>query len=364
MALAIGESPMAQPIVALTNFTTIQPELSLSQAAAIKHTIQTHEKYVKDISPTQIAKLFRRYGVKDSRIHHRLFESVDMGARNADIHERTSFFSTRAQRVFNQFYSTKENPPDHIVHVTCTGYISPSAPQRLVDGNDWHEKTKVTHAYHMGCYAALPAIRMAEGLASASGKNVDVVHTEMCALHFRGGDLTPEQIVVQSLFADGHIKYSAVDPTQTRSGFLVLNVEEQIVKDSHADMSWSPAPWGMTMNLSREVPEKISASLRGFMKRLVEKSGMSLAEALKSSHFAIHPGGPKIIDAVQDILELRDTQTQASRDILFNRGNMSSATLPHIWQKMLQDGVKSKERVISLAFGPGLTIFGSVFEAL
>ena len=95
--------------------------------------------------------------------------------------------------------------------------------------------------------------------------------------------------------------------------------------------------------------------------QLFLKAGINVTEALKSV-FAIHPGGPKIIDSVQDILELSDEQVFYSKKILFERGNMSSATLPHVWSEILEHNYPVGTKVISYAFGPGLTLFGSVFE--
>lgn len=80
------------------------------------------------------------------------------------------------------------------------------------------------------------------------------------------------------------------------------------------------------------------------------------------SIFAIHPGGPKIIDSVQEVLELSNDQVVESKKVLFERGNMSSATLPHVWSEILNNNYPVGTKVISYAFGPGLTLFGSVFE--
>ena len=93
----------------------------------------------------------------------------------------------------------------------------------------------------------------------------------------------------------------------------------------------------------------------------MKKTDLQLPEVMNSI-FAIHPGGPKIIDAVQEVLELSDQQTAQSKKVLFERGNMSSATLPHVWVEILKDPVAAGTKVISFAFGPGLTLFGSVFE--
>jgi predicted naringenin-chalcone synthase len=77
--------------------------------------------------------------------------------------------------------------------------------------------------------------------------------------------------------------------------------------------------------------------------------------------FAIHPGGPKIVDAVQRVLELSDAQVASSRDVLRRFGNMSSATLPHVWMQIASSAdIPSASIVVSLAFGPGLTMCGAV----
>jgi predicted naringenin-chalcone synthase len=79
--------------------------------------------------------------------------------------------------------------------------------------------------------------------------------------------------------------------------------------------------------------------------------------------FAVHPGGPRIIDRVRERLELTQAQVQASRDVLFAFGNMSSATLPHVWMQLANDPcVSSGTLIVSLAFGPGLTMCGAMFR--
>ncbi|MEK6578174.1 MAG: 3-oxoacyl-[acyl-carrier-protein] synthase III C-terminal domain-containing protein [Bdellovibrionota bacterium] len=357
---------MSNGTVLLTHFESVAPPITLSQDEALEFTLQAHLK--TQPGQAEFSRNFplwiRRYGIKSKDIATRLFENIDLPLQGADIEERTLFFSRRGREVFSQLYPKKSTHPQHIIHVTCTGYVSPSPAQWLVNDQNWNGKTNITHSYHMGCYAALPSVRVAEGLIKAKEQRVDIVHTEMCALHNNPRDHSPEQIVVQSLFADGHIKYSALPLTNQNSGFEVLGISELIVKDSQEDMTWSPASWGMKMSLSREVPAKIASNLRPFLKQLLASSSYSVGEVLKHAVFAIHPGGPKIIDSVQQVLELSNEQTEASKEILRTRGNMSSATLPHVWKKLLDDSIKHDQLVVSLAFGPGLTIFGSIFKAV
>jgi len=188
---------------------------------------------------------------------------------------------------------------------------------------------------------------------------VDVVHTEICSLHMNPSDHRPEQLVVQSLFADGHARYT-VSQKKTGPAFRLLALHEKLLAGSAGDMEWMPAPWGMKMTLSREVPVKIKGAVREFLVALLKKSGLTLSEALRDAVFAVHPGGPKIIDSVQECLELGHCQVAASRLVLLERGNMSSATLPHVWDQIAMR--KDTVPVVSLAFGPGLTMFGGVFQ--
>jgi predicted naringenin-chalcone synthase len=126
-------------------------------------------------------------------------------------------------------------------------------------------------------------------------------------------------------------------------------------------MGWMVSDWGMKMTLSRDVPERIATSLREFVLELYRRSGRKLET--RGAVFAVHPGGPKILDRVRDVLELDEAQLRASRGVLFDHGNMSSATLPHIWMRVLRDpAIPAGTLVPSLAFGPGLTVTGGLFE--
>ena len=376
--------------VLLSDFRAIQPPHRMKQSELNRWSLARHlaarEKVPPsdDLSPELYSRIHERYAMKESMIAARSFECGDIQqpgfeeaqiyslerAEGADIGARTRFYAERAEATLAEFYAQSERTPSHLIHVTCTGYRSPSAAQLLVARKGWGADVGVTHAYHMGCYASLPAVRLALGLVAAASDTeyrTDIVHTEMCGLHMNASAHTPEQIVVQSLFADGHIKYSVSNTKSTyadgRAGLEVLAIRELVLPDSEADMSWAPESWGLQMTLSREVPEKIRNGVRPFFEKLAADAKLNTETLLREAHFAIHPGGPKIIQSVQDILQLRDEQTALSKQILFERGNMSSATLPHVWKLMLEtSSVLPGDHVVSFAFGPGLTVFGAVFR--
>lgn len=384
----------------LTQFRIVRPEYEKSQEEAIAWLAEAHAYAERSAGvprserveslPDLFRKLIVRFGCSPERIGWRGHELDDFN--HADWDKMKIFNLDQApeglsmgvrQRMYDQLVRAKcerlfENATAlgrDLIHVTCTGYLSPSPLQRFVSEKGCASATRVLHAYHMGCYAALPAIRIADALVLKQHlehgvpvpEGVDVVHTELCTLHFNPKDHSPEQLVVQSLFADGFVKYRVVpELAQSERGFKILAMNEIQVPDSADAMTWTPVSWGMSMSLSREVPALIGRALKGYVADLLERAQLAAAEVLPKLVYAVHPGGPKIIDHVQALLEADDDKMAASKTVLKKFGNMSSATLPHVWSEILQDEEKypSGTKVLSVAFGPGLTIAGGIFEVV
>ena len=367
----------------LSHFQSLPARYQLNQTDAIQGLI----KLRLQIKPRPdswdleiIENRVKRFGLANAKIETRGSEIADFQAegggffRNGEIptlEARMAFFKSRTTEVMKEFYKDEKQKPNDLIHVTCTGYTAPNAAHEIaaIWSQSEDHLARVTLAYHMGCYAALPAIRIGQGFCLSTAREnfknqgseyrVDIVHQELCSLHFDPLSLEPEQIVVQSLFADGHIRYE-LTPHLSEDGFSVKALHEEILPDSLELMSWTPSSSHFTMGLSREVPNIIKPALKRFLSRLLEKAKIKLSD---QTIFAIHPGGPKIIDSVQSELNLDRTQTEESHEILKHFGNMSSATLPHIWQKILKNPKRNNEsHVVSLAFGPGLTLSGGVFQ--
>ena len=307
----------------------------------------------------------RSFDFSDSELY-----DVTQHPRGRGMTARTQLFSQLVDAYFEQEYANEQAPPSELIHVTCTGYVAPSGAQRLVASKGWGSSTQVTHAYHMGCYAAFPAIRAAAGHLSVPAafapsdvpRRADIVHTELCSLHLDPSDHSAEQCVVQSLFADGFVRYS-LQADGVQSGLEILALSEDILPNSAESMGWRTSDFGLHMTLARDVPERVASALRPIVSKLFGKAGLSPAVDFRRTVFAIHPGGPKIIDGVRDVLELSEAQIQASRDVLYDYGNMSSATLPHVWARLLEaEDVRSGTPILSLAFGPGLTVSGGLFR--
>jgi predicted naringenin-chalcone synthase len=391
--------------VAITDFQVIRPRYQSAQQQAVEWLAAAHAAAEQGIRAqeaqfdsekfrAQIRKLINRYGCGSDKIgfrghqledflhfnwHEMRIYNVIKDPCGAGNQARTDFFCEVTDEIFDQFYAPVSEPPGDLIHVTCTGYASPSSAQKIAEKRNWQTETVVTHAYHMGCYGAFPALRQAHGFLASSylsggkimGKKdrVDIVHTELCTLHLNPARHEPEQLVVQSLFADGFIKYSLVPcrqlARQEAGGLKILSIREEIVPRSFDAMSWMVGNWGLEMKLSRDVAKFIASKLREFLATLCRQAGYDFEELRQEALFAVHPGGPKIINQVQELLALSDGQVELSNQLLYECGNMSSATLPHIWQRLVADQSLPKGRlVLSLAFGPGLTICGGLMEII
>ena len=355
-----------QDMIYLTDFASLRPTYESSQQQTLDWLVLAHTESERKENncPTHlhtfqesIRERFARVGCKPDRIatrghvtddyHHHAWNQMKIPFSSLAI--RMQHYEEHADIMFARFYESS-SAPDDLIHTTCTGYLAPSAAQKLISTKNWPDTT-ITHAYHMGCYAAIPSVRMAKGflLSDPIKQRTDIVHTELCSLYVNPALHRLDALVSQSLFADGFIKYSAIK-TPPEIGFKVISHREEIIPLSTGAMTWNLADWGFEMSLAKEVPVLIARSIPRFVQQL---------GADMNALFAVHPGGPKILTNIQDILGLSSEQLRHSSDILFQYGNMSSATLPHIWKAVAEDeNVSSGTPVVSLAFGPGLTLCG------
>lgn len=290
------------------------------------------------------------------------------------IGNRMQWIKEKMTLVFDEFYSKTINAPDHLVHVTCSGYSSPSAAQEAVIKRKW-ETAKITHSYQMGCYGAFPAIRTARSLVNADpvNKRVDVIHTELLSAHLNLTEFSISNSMICSLFGDGFIGYSLLEEEsfmndnsiKEKKGLRILASHEVIIPDSLEDMSWEIGEFSFLMTLSKRVPVFIRKNIRSFLTALCEKADVNLEEEKYDLHFAIHPGGPKIIDYIVDEIGIFKEQARWSYEILHRQGNMSSATVPHIFNEIINDlTIKQKTKIVAMAFGPGLTATALLVEKL
>jgi predicted naringenin-chalcone synthase len=198
-------------------------------------------------------------------------------------------------------------------------------------------------------------------------RQVDIIHTELLTLHHKTNDLTESDIYVMTLFSDGVIKYSArleneyLDKSQPY--LRVLAMHKQIIPNSSNEIEWSPGPFQFEMNLSAMVPRIIKRNVKTFVVELLMNAGINFDTEKDKLIFAIHPGGVKLVEHLQQALDIDDIQVAISKEIFFENGNMSSSTIPYILHRILfSENVENGKYIVSLAYGPGLTLAGAVMQ--
>jgi predicted naringenin-chalcone synthase len=238
----------------------------------------------------------------------------------------------------------------HLITVSCTGFIAPGLDTRLVAALDMPAGTTRTHVGFMGCQGALNALRVASSFVDADpGALVVVCAVELCSLHFAYG-WDPDALVANALFADGAAAVVARDasvaaPHEWRaraSGTVML-------PDSRDDMTWRVGNHGFRMTLSPRVPDLIEARIGAWLRSWLAQHDLAM-EDVRS--WAVHPGGPRILTAVEKAAGLDRSQTQVSREMLAEHGNMSSPTILMILERLRNAGASTP--CVAIAFGPGL----------
>ena len=385
---------MPTPHAVLTQFRAIRPRHEVTQERTLDWLAAAHAEAQSRLEGSgpearqalegRVRKALRRFGCPPEKIAARGFALPDFLSTDWDANafydfsrrprgpgseERSRRFAEFAAAYFDAAYADEAVAPRDLIHVTCTGYVAPSAAQRLVAARGWGGQTRVTHAYHMGCYAALPAVRIAAGCfataspsAPAGAGRVDIAHTEFCGLHVRSPAPTAEQLVVQSLFADGTIRYS-MRLTDEGPGLRLLATHERVLPDSAGAMSWLVGDAGMQMTLSADVPARVGGALRGFVAELCALAGRDVG-ALRGAVAAVHPGGPKIIDVVCEQMGLEEEMLAETAAVLRDHGNCSSATVLLVLDRIRRErDLSPGDPVLFMAFGPGLTLYAARLRA-
>ena len=244
----------------------------------------------------------------------------------------------------------------HLVTVSCTGFAAPGFDIALVNELGMSPTIHRTHVGFMGCHGALNGLRVANAFATSDAKaRVLICSVELCSVHYHYG-WDPPKVVANALFADG--SGAVVGAPTGRAGAWRLKANGSCLIPEAADaMTWTIGDHGFGMTLSKKIPEVIGARLRPWLDEWLAAQGQTVA-SIKS--WAVHPGGPKILDAVTATLGLPADGVWASREVLADYGNMSSATTLFILKRLQDSGAKGP--CVAIGFGPGLNVEVALFE--
>jgi len=294
-----------------------------------------------------------------------IYENLYQQPNGVGVVKRIQHHNKVSFKILSEWFTNSKELSEEIKLVTSSAYKSPNVLQRFISEN--HLAVRNTHTYGNDCYASFPAIEQAIGSIFNpynSTQNVSIAHIELNSFHIDITDASPENLIKMTLFGDGAIYYK-VSTIKALGSFQLLKIAHQLIPNSTDQMSWQPGPFNYEMTLKSYVPVFINDNINSFLNKLFYKSEYLLNNCIKNAIWAIHPGGPKIVQFIKEKLSLSDEQVRFSYQVLKENGNISSATLPYIWQKIINDDtVASGTTVVSLAFGPGLTVYGMTMKKI
>jgi predicted naringenin-chalcone synthase len=260
----------------------------------------------------------------------------------------------------------------HLITASCTGFSAPGVDLRLIRTLGLPPTTRRTHIGFMGCHGAFNALQVGRSHCLAHRAAVVLVASvELCSLHFTYG-FEPDRLVANALFADGAgaaVLRRGQDErgdTQIRDGapaktagsaWSLTATGSCLLEASEREMTWDIGDHGFEMTLSSRVPEVIGAQLRPWLTHWLGEQGLGLRDV---GSWAVHPGGPRVLAAVERALDLPTGATQVSRDVLRESGNMSSATVLFIVERLMRRD--AARPCVALGFGPGLVAETMLFR--
>jgi len=296
---------------------------------------------------------------------------ADGKRRELSTGERNKIYTRESQRLaVNLARQAIANCPGlepaeitHVVTVSCTGFCNPGPDYHIVNELGLSHATQRYNLGFMGCYAAFPGLRMAKQFCKADPEAVVLVMClELCTLHLQlnGGE---DSMLANSLFADGAAAaiVSARTPQEGQSCYQLGDFHSGLIPSGKDDMAWAIGDLGFDIALSSYVPKIIGANIRDAVRPVLASRQLELEDI---TTWAVHPGGKAIVDKVAASLNLTDEQVAASRKVLRQYGNMSSATVLFVLHEILsQKGSPRNEEVCAMAFGPGLTVEMGLLQA-
>jgi len=253
----------------------------------------------------------------------------------------------------------------HLITVSCTGLAAPGLDIEIVQQLKLKETINRTSINFMGCYAAIHALKQADYICkSETDAVVVIICVELCTIHFQKSD-TPDNNTSNLLFADGAaaalITSDAFAKKNKLEGFAIHKFHSQISLHGKKDMAWQLTSTGFLMTLSSYIPQLIEKGFKSFFEKAIQQLKIKKENI---THWAIHPGGRKILEVIQNELKLNHNDLESSYNVLKNYGNMSSPTVLFVLKDILENKTNKDKSELTFcsAFGPGLTMESVILE--
>jgi alkylresorcinol/alkylpyrone synthase len=329
------------------------PEHVLTQAD-VKRAVEAVVPLERDRLEAVMA-LFDAAGVE--RRHSAL--PVDELYRRRDLTETMAIYREHAvglgRKVARECLERAELLPtdvDMVISVSCTGVMLPSLDAYLANDLGFRSDVRRLPITELGCMGGAAALTSARDfILGHPGANVLVIAVELPILSFQSNDLSPANLISTAIFGDG--AGAALVTGREISGARMLDARSHLFPRTLGALGFDLKADGFHVVLGRELPGLVRAEIKRLVTELLERNRLTREDL---SFFVLHPGGKRILDAVEDQLKLRPDETGPSREVLRAHGNLSSATVLFVLDECLRRGRPAPGAHGLLgAFGPGFS---------
>jgi alkylresorcinol/alkylpyrone synthase len=338
------------PQVGLISLATASPPHQLSQDEAVVIARGAFEDRFPDFE--RMSPVFVSAGVR----RRQLARPVEWYLRPLGWPERMAAYTevgvelfVRAAQGALEEAGLKGGDVDVIVTVSSTGIAAPSLEARAMDKMGFRPDAARVPVFGLGCAGGTGGVALAARLAAAQpGAVVLMVTIELCSLAFPVNDLSKADIVAAALFGDGA---AAVVLRAGEDGFAhITSFAEHTWPDTLDVMGWRIDPNGLGVIFAQSIPRFARTHLRPAMDEMLAAQGLEV-EAV--DRFICHPGGMKVMEAIESSLELGQGELDHEREVLAAHGNMSAPTVLYVLDRARRKGLPKRSVLTSL--GPGFT---------
>jgi alkylresorcinol/alkylpyrone synthase len=251
---------------------------------------------------------------------------------------------------------------DTLVTVCSSGIATPALDARVMQRMAFRTTTQRLPIFGLGCAGGVLGLSRAAAMAQAAPRSrVLLLVVELCSLTFRRQDRSKSNIVATALFGDGAaaaIVTCREDDAGAATGLRLGPWGEHTWPDSLDVMGWDVADDGLKVVFSRDIPTLVRTELRPVIDAFLSENQIEMREI---DGFVCHPGGAKVLDALEDCLELQRGDLAHARDTLRDHGNMSAVTVLFVLKSTIEAQARGRQLMTTL--GPGFTAGMMILEA-
>ena len=344
----------------LNGLATAVPDYVLRQEDALPAAARLFSKQAKTMSPERLARIFGNTAIETRNT----CQPLEWYLQPHDFSERNGLYLQHAgvllQQAATEAIADAGLTPadiDIIVTISSTGIATPSLDAVLVDRMPFRRDVQRLPVFGLGCAGGVQGLSRAAALARGQpGARVLLLVVELCSLTLRHGDRSKSNIIATALFGDGAA--GAVIST-TGTGPAITAWGEHTWPDTLDVMGWDAGNDGLRVIFSRDIPTIVERDFHLALDEFLDRHGLQRQQI---NHFLAHPGGAKVLDALEGVFGLPPGGLVEAREVMRRHGNMSAVTVLFVLQELRLSGQAPNRRMLLTSMGPGFTAAFALME--